>query len=180
MHRKHIPSYDGKPYAKCIDCQYRKDKKCRGLDPSTLPFDMWCSCVRDFMILYGLSCRFVADASNVSLTTVESIYSGKRTQDIMRETGRMIEFVVFGPPTEHICFLAFAEQSNSAAMLQIELANLHALFAELTEKNKELREENQLKARIINYMLDSSRSEHMFDKLTISSNVSDNTDLIKE
>jgi plasmid maintenance system antidote protein VapI len=100
----------------------------------------------------------LAEGAGVSLKTIERLMSGHCDQDIMRETARRIEDVILGSSNRFPCILAFEEENKpTASRLEVALADLERVAAENAELRRQvefLREENQLKAKIIDHFLD--------------------------
>ena len=83
----------------------------------------------------------IAQASGVSIKTIERIMAINYDQDIMRETARKIEIAVIGPAQQFPCYLDYDDSSL------VEKIN------DLQERLKYWREENERKAKIIDKYL---------------------------
>jgi len=108
MKKKNI--YAEKPYNRCLSCPHRK-VRCDGPRTAGLPLDRWCEYMRDLKELNKLTNQDIADASGVSVKTIERIMALNSDQDIMRETARRIENAIIGSTSKYPCYLAF-EQEN--------------------------------------------------------------------
>jgi len=117
-----------KPYNRCLECHHRKDRKCDGPRTSAMELPRWCEFMRDMKRANGLSNADVADRSGVSVKTIERLMAINCTQDIMRETARLIEDAIIGSSNQYPCYLAFEEtvpdnsQQLSTAMTELERA----------------------------------------------------------
>lgn len=106
-----------------------------------MDFDEWCEYMRDVKETFHLTNAYIAQESEVSLTTIESIMALTRKQDIMRATARRIELVVIGPVRDHICYLDYDKNAitDTISRLQAEV--------------EYLRKEDERKAKIIDKLL---------------------------
>ena len=117
-----------KPYNRCLECHHRKDGRCDGPRTSAMELPRWCEFMRDMKKANGLSNQDVADRSGVSVKTIERLMALNCTQDIMRETARLIEDAIIGSSNQYPCYLAFEEtvpdnsQQLSTAMTELERA----------------------------------------------------------
>lgn len=130
-----------KPYFRCLTCP-RFRKLCGGRPTRDMNLDEWCEYMRDVKETFHLTNTFIAQESEVSLTTIENIISLNRNQDIMRSTARRIELVVIGPVRDHICYLDYDKNAVSETISKLQ--------AEVEYWKKE----NDRKAKIIDKYLD--------------------------
>lgn len=110
---KSLPDYTEKPYDRCLTCPHRK-VRCDGPRTSGLPLPRWKEYMRSLKDLNQLTNQDIADASGLPVKTVERALSPTATQDIMRDTARLIENVIIGSTSKYPCFLAFEEQNATA------------------------------------------------------------------
>lgn len=75
----------------------------------------WCEFMRDMKEVNGLTNQEIADKSGVSLKTIERLMALNCTQDIMRETARLIENAIIGSSNQYPCYLAFEESQPQPA-----------------------------------------------------------------
>ena len=138
MKTRHDPST--KPYFRCLNCP-RFRRFCGGRPTRGMDFDEWCEYMRDVKEAFRLTNAYIAQESEVSLTTIESIMALTRKQDIMRATARRIELVVIGPVRDHICYLDYDKNAitDTISRLQAEV--------------EYLRKEDERKAKIIDKLL---------------------------
>ena len=138
MKTRHDPST--KPYFRCLNCP-RFRRFCGGRPTRDMDFDEWCEYMRDVKETFHLTNAYIAQESEVSLTTIESIMALTRKQDIMRATARRIELVVIGPVRDHICYLDYDKNAitDTISRLQAEV--------------EYLRKEDERKAKIIDKLL---------------------------
>ena len=106
--RKNRPPGE-KPYNKCLPCQHRKEGRCDGPRTSAMPLPRWCEFMRDMKDANGLTNADVAERSGVSIKTIERIMAMNCSQDIYRETARLIEDAIIGSSNQYPCYLAFEE-----------------------------------------------------------------------
>lgn len=139
MKTRHDPST--KPYFRCLNCP-RFRKLCGGRPTRGMDLDEWCEYMRDVKEAFHLTNAYIAQESEVSLTTIENIMALSRKQDIMRATARRIELVVIGPVRDHICYLDYDKNaiSETIGKLQAEV--------------EFWRKENERKNKIIDRYLD--------------------------
>lgn len=113
-------NYAEKPYNRCIPCRHREERRCDGPRTSAMKLERWCEFMRDMKEVNGLTNQEIADRSGVSLKTIERLMAQNCTQDIMRETARLIEDAIIGSSNQYPCYLAFEEsQPQSAANDQL-------------------------------------------------------------
>ena len=110
-----------KPYYRCLSCS-RFRKNCGGRPTRDYDLQSWCEYMRDVKEVVHLTNSNIAEEAGVSITTIESIMSLNRDQDIMRATARRIELVIIGPVRKHFCDMDY---DGSAATERI-----NALLAE--------------------------------------------------
>lgn len=123
-----------KPYYKCLTCP-RFRKLCGGMPTRDMTLQEWCDYICDVMYYYHLTNAAVAQAADVSITTMEKISAGNCKQDFMRGTTRRVEQIVLGPIGDHICFRDGTDKTSTSRITELE--------AELAEAKKELvRERN--------------------------------------
>ena len=130
-----------KPYYRCLNCP-RFRKLCGGRPTRDMDLDEWCEYMRDVKDTFHLTNAYIAQESEVSLTTIENIMALSRKQDIMRATARRIELVVIGPVRDHICYLDYDKNAISETISKLQ--------AEVDFWRKE----NDRKAKIIDKYLD--------------------------
>lgn len=138
MKTRHDPST--KPYFRCLNCP-RFRRFCGGRPTRDMDFDEWCEYMRDVKETFHLTNAYIAQESEVSLTTIESIMALTRKQDIMRATARRIELVVIGPVRDHICYLDYDKNAITETISRLQ--------AEV----EYLRKEDERKAKIIDKLL---------------------------
>ena len=97
--------------------------------------DEWCEYMRDVKDTFHLTNAFIAQESEVSLTTIENIMALSRKQDIMRATARRIELVVIGPVRDHICYLDYDKNAISETISKLQ-AEVDFWRKENERKNK--------------------------------------------
>lgn len=131
--------FSTKPYNRCLFCHHRIEKRCDGARSSAMELQRWCEYMRDMKEANGLTNAYIAEASGVSLKTIDRIMAMKCDQDIMRETARRIENTIIGSSNQYPCILAYEESApNDAnrlteAMKDLEytrstLANIQASY----------------------------------------------------
>lgn len=101
--------FSAKPYNRCLFCHHRIEKCCDGARTSAMELQRWCEYMHDMKEASGLTNVYIAEASGVSLKTIDRIMSMKCEQDIMRETARRIENTVIGSANQYPCILAYEE-----------------------------------------------------------------------
>jgi hypothetical protein len=114
--------------------------------------------MRDMKIANGLTNAEVAENSGVSLKTVEKIMALSCTQDIMRETARLIEDAVIGSSNQYPCYLAFEDMSSGGAVMdELKVVREEAQVAKtlFAEKN-----ENGVAAEVANAAARVARRMH--------------------
>ena len=117
MKTRHDPST--KPYFRCLNCP-RFRRLCGGRPTRDMDLDEWCEYMRDVKETFHLTNAYIAQESEVSLTTIENIMALSRKQDIMRATARRIELVVIGPVRDHICYLDYDKETISKLQEEVE------------------------------------------------------------
>lgn len=100
-----------------------------------MDLDEWCEYMRDVKETFHLTNAYIAQESEVSLTTIENIMALSRTQDIMRATARRIELVVIGPVRDHICYLDYDKNAISETISKLQ-ADVEYWKKEVDRKNK--------------------------------------------
>lgn len=129
--------FSTKPYNRCLFCHHRIEKRCDGARSSAMELQRWCEYMRDMKEANGLTNAYIAEASGVSLKTIDRIMALKCDQDIMRETARRIENTIIGSSNQYPCILAYEESVPNDAnklnetMIELEhtrktLENIHA------------------------------------------------------
>lgn len=104
-----------KPYNRCLSCRHREERRCDGPRTSAMKLARWCEFMRDMKEVNGLTNQEIADKSGVSLKTIERLMALNCTQDIMRETARLIENAIIGSSNQYPCYLAFEESQPQPA-----------------------------------------------------------------
>ena len=97
-----------KPYNRCLSCHHRQ-VRCDGPRSSAMPLKRWCEFMRDMKEVNGLTNAEIAEKSGVSVKTIERLMALNDSQDIMRETARLIEDAIIGSSNQYPCYLAFEE-----------------------------------------------------------------------
>lgn len=131
--------FSKKPYNRCLFCHHRIEKRCDGARSSAMELQRWCEYMRDMKEANGLTNAYIAEASGVSLKTIDRIIAMKCEQDIMRETARRIENAIIGSSNQYPCILAYEESvpnhanKLSETMKDLEytrstLANIQAAY----------------------------------------------------
>ena len=100
-----------------------------------MDLDEWCEYMRDVKETFHLTNAYIAQESEVSLTTIENIMALSRKQDIMRATARRIELVVIGPVRDHICYLDYDKNAISETISKLQ-AEVDFWRKENDRKNK--------------------------------------------
>ena len=132
MKTRHDPST--KPYFRCLNCP-RFRRLCGGRPTRDMNLDEWCEYMRDVKDTFHLTNAYIAQESEVSLTTIENIMALSRKQDIMRATARRIELVVIGPVRDHICYLDYDKNAISETISKLQ-AEVEYWRKENERKNK--------------------------------------------
>ena len=132
MKTRHDPST--KPYFRCLNCP-RFRRLCGGRPTRDMDLDEWCEYMRDVKEVFHLTNAYIAQESEVSLTTIENIMALSRKQDIMRATARRIELVVIGPVRDHICYLDYDKNAISETISKLQ-AEVDFWRKENDRKNK--------------------------------------------
>ncbi len=107
--------FSTKPYNRCLFCHHRIEKRCDGARSSAMELQRWCEYMHDMKEANGLTNAYIAEASGVSLKTIDRIMAMKCDQDIMRETARRIENTIIGSSNQYPCILAYEESAPNAA-----------------------------------------------------------------
>lgn len=133
---KKIVDYSSKPYNRCLQCHLRIERKCDGARTSAMKLDRWCEFMRDMKTVNGLTNVDIAEKSGVSLKTIEKLMAQNCSQDIMRETARLIEEAILGSGNQYPCYLAFAEthSAETAAKTDATKAECQAIRDEAQRK----------------------------------------------
>lgn len=100
-----------KPYNRCLSCPHRM-VSCDGPRTSGLPLERWCEYMRDMKDANGLTNAEIAEASGISIKTIERLMALNADQDIMRETARRLENVIIGSTSKYPCYLAYQEENH--------------------------------------------------------------------
>ena len=103
------PNFAEKPYNRCLACSHRGEKRCDGPRTSAMSLHRWCEFMRDMKETNGLTNAEIAEKSGVSVKTIERLMALNSSQDIMRETARLIEDAIIGSSNQYPCYLAFEE-----------------------------------------------------------------------
>lgn len=103
--------FSEKPYNRCLTCPHRK-VSCDGPRTSGMPLERWCEYMRDMKDVNGLTNAYIAEASGVSIKTIERLMAQNVDQDIMRETARRLENVIIGSTSKYPCYLAYLEENR--------------------------------------------------------------------
>lgn len=167
---KRTTDYSSKPYNRCLQCHLRIEKKCDGARTSAMKLDRWCEFMRDMKTVNGLTNVEIAEKSGVSLKTIEKLMAQNCTQDIMRETARLIEEAVLGSGNQYPCYLAFEEthSAEAAAKSDASKTECQAIRDEAQRKidylmqqldyyrreNENLWAENNRKSRLVDMLLE--------------------------
>lgn len=131
--------FSTKPYNRCLFCHHRIEKRCDGARSSAMELQRWCEYMHDMKEANGLTNAYIAEASGVSVKTIDRIMAMKCDQDIMRETARRIENTIIGSSNQYPCILAYEESATNGtdklneAMKELEytrstLANIQASY----------------------------------------------------
>ncbi len=167
---KRNTDYASKPYNRCLQCHLRMEKKCDGPRTSAMTLERWCEFMRDMKTVNGLTNVDIAEKSKVSLKTIEKLMAQNCTQDIMRETARLIEDAIIGSSNQYPCYLAFEEQHSGSESQRIDATKveIQAIRDEAQRKidylmqqldyyrreNENLWAENNRKARLVDMLLE--------------------------
>lgn len=117
-----------KPYNRCLKCHHRTEHRCDGPRTSAMKLARWCEFMRDMKEVNGLTNAYIAEKSGVSVKTIERLMALNTSQDIMRETARLIEDAIIGSSNQYPCYLAYEElmpdntQQLTTAMTELERA----------------------------------------------------------
>ena len=104
-------TYGEKPYNRCLSCPHRK-VRCDGPRTACLSLDRWCEYMRDLKELNHMTNQEIAEASGVSVKTIERLMAQNSSQDIMRDTAMRIENAIIGSSSKYPCYLAFEEENG--------------------------------------------------------------------
>lgn len=127
-------SFGEKPYNRCLSCPHREAKRCDGPRTSAMTLERWCEYMRDMKKANDLTNAEIAEASGISVKTIERLMAGKPEHDIMRETARFIENVIIGSSNQYPCYLAFEEEHGEAGeQLEDALRDRDKAMQEITE-----------------------------------------------
>lgn len=148
---KRTTDYANKPYNRCLQCHIRMEKKCDGARTSAMKLDRWCEFMRDMKEINGLTNVEIAEKSGVSLKTIEKLMAQNCTQDIMRETARLIEEAILGSGNQYPCYLAFAETHSAEAAAKNDASKTEC---------QAIRDEAQRKIDYLVQQLDYYRKEN--------------------
>lgn len=167
--------YASKPYNRCLSCP-NLGVKCDGARSSAMALPRWCEFMRDMKEVKGLTNAYIADASGVSIKTIERLMAQNCEQDIMRETARRIEDAIIGSSNTYPCILAFEEsrpkESEAIRDLERVLAENKDMCQALEKAHVEkqiIRDEAQKKIdhllNEINFLrLENDRKARIIDK----------------
>lgn len=118
-----------KPYNRCLNCEHLGNG-CDGPRTSSMSLERWCEWLRDVKRIREMTNVEIAEASGVSVTTVERVMSGNLEKDIMRSTSTAIENATIGSNGQFPCYLAFfdemPDEKKTVKELQAELEQLRA------------------------------------------------------
>lgn len=155
--------FTDEPYKACLDCSHRAATRCKGPRTSNMTLQEWCKFIRAVKEKAGYTNIEVAEGARVSLSTVESIMSLSRENDILRDTARAIENFVLGVGTGYPCYLAFEE--NIPDVSQRVSNAMHDLERQLDAEHLEA--------------LDNLRNSHSAEMLAIKAAHAAEIDAIK-
>ena len=168
---KKILKLENKSYNKCFACEHLNSPRCNGPRTSCMDLHRWCEYMRDLAAFFNLTNEYIAEKADVSLKTITKIMSCKCDQDIMRDTARRIEDVIFNAEAQSPCFLAFEQSVQPDAKklreAELQLINLQANLKMLNETFKQeieaVRSEAQTK---IDYLRkESEKKDAIISKL---------------
>lgn len=129
-----LTNFGEKPYNRCLSCPHREAKRCDGPRTSAMTLDRWCEYMRDMKIVNDLTNAEIAEASGISVKTIERLMAGKPEHDIMRETARLIEDAIIGSSNQYPCYLAFEEAHGKDGMqLEDAIRDRDKAMQEITE-----------------------------------------------
>ena len=165
---KRKTEYKDKPYNRCLQCHHRMEKRCDGPRTSAMKLERWCEFMRDMKIANGLTNAEVSERSGVSIKTIERIMAINCTNDIMRETCRLIEDAIIGSSNQYPCYIAFEESvpaADQTSELQIVRAEaqqkidfLKQQVERLQRENDNLWEENKRKSRLVDTLIEKQNN----------------------
>jgi len=127
--------FSAKPYNRCLSCQYRK-VSCDGPRTSGLELMRWKEYMRDMKEINGVTNAYISEQSFLSEKTIERALSLSNTQDIMRETTRLIENAIIGSTSHYPCYLAFEEEHRPDEKMNDAMRELERAL----DDNKDYRE----------------------------------------
>lgn len=168
---KKILHLENKPYNKCFACKHLGTPSCNGPRTSSMDLHRWCEYMRDLAAFFNLTNEYIAEKADVSIKTINKIMSCRCDQDIMRDTARRIENVIFDADAQSPCYLAFEESVQPDAKklheAELQLINLQANLKMLNETFKQeidaVRAEAQAK---VNYLLrENEKKDAIISKL---------------
>lgn len=107
---KKSTDFSVKPYNRCLSCRHRK-VSCDGPRTAGLELMRWKEYMRDMKEVNGITNAYIAEVSMLSEKTIERALSMSNTQDIMRDTARLIENAIIGSTSKYPCYLAFEEEN---------------------------------------------------------------------
>lgn len=165
---KRNTDYANKPYNRCLQCHLRMEKKCDGPRTSAMTLERWCEFMRDMKTVNGLTNADIVEKTNsmVSLKTIEKLMAQNCTQDIMRETARLIEDAIIGSSNQYPCYLAFEETHSAEAAAKNDASKTEC---------QAIRDEAQRKIDYLMQQLDYYRkeNEHLWTELNRKSKIID-------
>ncbi len=82
------------PFDECLECQYLRNG-CSGPRTNAMEHPRWVYWIKCVMKRFGISQTKLANDTDLSKSTVDDIFAGRR-QDISRNTARIIENYVLG------------------------------------------------------------------------------------
>ena len=127
-------SFGEKPYNRCLGCPHRGAKRCDGPRTSAMTLERWCEYMRDMKKTNDLTNAEIAEASGISVKTIERLMAGNIDHDIYRETARLIENVIIGSSNQYPCYLAFEEEHGEAGeQLEYALRDRDKAMQEISE-----------------------------------------------
>lgn len=159
MKKEH--NFSQKPYSKCLLCEHR-GKLCRGRT-SDLECEHWFEFMLAMKKITGMSDAKIADATGLSIKTINRIMTLDSAQDPMRETARLIENAILGSADNYPCLLEMdkADLASEAQAFRDTIESIRAEYQAtidmLREQVQFLRTENDRKARIIDRYLEDSQ-----------------------
>lgn len=183
--------YSDKPYNRCLACHHRIEKRCDGPRTSAMKLSRWCEYMKAMKEANNLTNAEIAERAEMSIKSIERIFSTNYDQDIMRETARRIENAIIGSSNQYPCYLAFEEtvpthnpEALNDALRDLELAladnadyrsaldNIHTSYrAEM----QQIRDEAQAKINFLRMQLDRVQrdNENLWAEINRKSKVVD-------